>query len=70
MGKSSHYGYECFHCGHDTVVWDSDFDFSDFCLEGDGIVHCLHCANCGSEIFYQVPSSSNSDEDATEVIDD
>lgn len=64
------YGHSCFHCGHDTVVWDNDFDFSDFGLEGDGIVHCLHCANCGSEIFYHVPSSPSSDEDVTEVIAD
>lgn len=61
---------KCFHCGEDTVVWDNDFDFSDFGLEGEGIVHCLHCTNCGSEIFYQVPSSTDSDEDFTRPITD
>lgn len=26
--------YECFHCLEKAVVWDADFDFSDFMLEG------------------------------------
>ena len=46
--------YECFHCGHKSVVWDSDFDFEDFGYEGIGIVHCCHCDNCGAEIEYRV----------------
>lgn len=46
--------YECFHCGHRAVVWDADFDFSDFCLEGEGIVHVCHCSNCGAEIEYRI----------------
>lgn len=41
-------GYECFHCLCNSVVWDSDFDFEDCGYEGDGIVHLLHCANCGA----------------------
>ena len=28
--------YECFHCGHRSVVWDSDFIFEDFGYEGEG----------------------------------
>lgn len=32
----------------------SDFDFSDFGLEGEGIVHMCHCTNCGAEIEYKV----------------
>ena len=46
--------YECFHCGCRAVVWDADFDFSDFCLEGEGIVHVCHCSNCGAEIEYRI----------------
>ena len=45
--------YECFHCGHRSVIWDSDFTFEDYGLEGEGLVH--HCANCGAEIEYYVP---------------
>lgn len=46
--------YECFHCGHRSVVWQADFDFEDYCLEGQGIVHVLHCANCGADIEYRI----------------
>ena len=46
--------YECFHCGQNSVVWDSDFNFEDYCLEGEGIVHVCHCTNCGAEIEYRV----------------
>lgn len=47
--------YECFHCGTKSVVWDSDFDFEDYGLEGEGIVHVCHCGNCGARITYEVP---------------
>ena len=30
--------YTCYHCGADTVVWDSDFTFEDYNYEGDGLV--------------------------------
>ena len=47
--------FECFHCLARAVIWDADFDFSDFAYEGDGIVQILHCTNCGAEIEYRVP---------------
>ena len=47
--------YECFHCGEKSVIWDGDFSFKDYGLEGDGIVHDCHCENCGARIQYQVP---------------
>lgn len=46
--------YECFHCGARTVIWDADFDFDDFGLDGSGLVHVCHCANCGAYIEYQI----------------
>ena len=46
--------YECFHCGKISVVWDADFNFEDFCLEGEGIVHVCHCSNCGAEVEYRI----------------
>ena len=46
--------YECFHCGERAVIWDADFDFSDFDIEGEGIVHVCHCSNCGAFIEYHV----------------
>ena len=46
--------YQCFHCGSYSVVWGTDFDFSDYGLEGEGIVHSCHCGNCGADIEYYV----------------
>lgn len=51
--------FECFHCGERSVVWDNDFSFEDFCLEGEGIVHVCHCGNCGANITYEVPISDD-----------
>jgi len=47
--------YECFHCGHKSVIWDADFTFEDYGLDGEGLIHHCHCANCGAEIEYYVP---------------
>lgn len=47
--------YECFHCGARAVVWQADFDFSDYDLEGKGIVQELCCSNCGADITYRIP---------------
>ena len=47
--------YECFACGSRSVVWQCDYDYSDFGYEGEGIVHICHCVNCGAEIEYRVP---------------
>ena len=59
-----------FHCGC-RVIWDCDYSFEDFCYgeEGeDGIVHTLHCSDCGAEILYYVslnrPTDSEDDSDA------
>jgi len=47
--------YECFHCGEKSVIWDGDFSFEDYGLEGEGIIHECHCENCGAQITYQIP---------------
>ena len=44
--------YECFHCGHRSVIWQADFDLEDFGYEGNGLVHTLVCTHCGAEIEY------------------
>ena len=54
--------YECFHCLARAVVWDSDFSFEDFGLEGEGIVHICHCANCGAEIEYYISEKGEDEE--------
>lgn len=54
--------YECFHCLSKSVVWNADFDFEDYGLEGEGIVHCLTCANCGAEIEYYIRTDEDIEE--------
>lgn len=54
-------GYECFHCGSHSVYWGADFDFEDYGLEGEGIVHTCHCANCGADIEYYVKLGEEND---------
>ena len=58
--------YERFHCCTKSVVWDADFNFEDFCLEGEGIVHICHCSNCGAEIEYRVRTDNPDEEDPNE----
>ena len=49
--------FECFHCLIRAVVWDADFSGEDIGLEDeDAIVHFCHCAHCGAQIQYIVPS--------------
>lgn len=47
--------YECFHCGERAAVWQNDWSFEDYGLEGDGLVHELICSNCGAVITYEIP---------------
>lgn len=49
--------YECFHCGMKAVIWDGDFDASDYGYDDDGIIHEYHCSNCGARITYVVMNS-------------
>ena len=58
--------YECFNCLSRSVSLDTDFDFSGFGYEGEGIVHMYHCSNCGAEIEYRVPIEDQGEEDATD----
>ena len=54
--------YQCFHClARNSVVWNSDYDFEDFGIAGDGIVHCCTCSNCGAEIQYYIPINDEED---------
>lgn len=60
--------YECFHCGSVGVIWDADFDFSDFGYDGQGIVHVCHCTNCGAEIEYRIRIDDECDDAQLEDI--
>lgn len=54
--------YECFHCGHRSVVWQADFDFADLGYDGAGVVHVLHCSHCWAEIEYHVSCEEEDNE--------
>lgn len=54
FGKNRVKMYECFNCGVRAVIWDSDFDYEDYGLEGKGIIHECHCTNCGARITYYI----------------
>lgn len=46
--------FTCFHCGAKSVIWDSDFTFEDYGYIGEGLIHVLHCENCGAVIEYLI----------------
>ena len=56
--------FECFHCLSRSVVWGADFSFEDYGLEGEGIIHECHCANCGADITYYIRLDDPDKEDA------
>jgi len=62
MKENKETGYECFHCGHHTVYWESDFDFEDYGYEGEGIVQNCHCHHCGADIEYRIRFDNEDDE--------
>lgn len=58
-------GYQCFHCLKNAVSWDSDFNPEDMGYDDEeGVIHILHCSNCGTEIEYRV-FNRKEEEDAT-----
>lgn len=56
--------YECFHCGSRSVIWDCDFTFEDYGMDGDGLIHECHCENCGAWITYYLPMDDDGKEAA------
>lgn len=37
----------CWFC-NSTLIWNNDFSFEDYEIEGDGIIAVLTCTNCGA----------------------
>ena len=56
--------YQCFHCLHNSVIWDSDYDFDDYGEEGEGVIHECHCTKCGARITYRVLFNNDDKEKA------
>ena len=46
--------FECFHCLQRAVIWESDFTFEDYGLDGEWLIHECHCTNCGASITYYI----------------
>tara|TARA_Y100000310_G_scaffold301371_1_gene337820 strand:+ start:455 stop:619 length:165 start_codon:yes stop_codon:yes gene_type:complete len=42
---------KCWHCNN-KLIWGGDFDYSDYGIEGEGIVSNLSCMNedCGAYV--------------------
>lgn len=38
----------CWFCGVGKLIWNVDFSFEDYGLEGEGIVAILTCSECGA----------------------
>ena len=38
----------CWYCKNEELVWQNDFSYEDYGLDGDGIVSVLHCENCNA----------------------
>lgn len=55
-------GVTCFHCLRNSVIWDCDYEFSDFGYDGEGVVQILHCENCGAEIEYRIRLDDNKED--------
>jgi hypothetical protein len=45
-----------------SVIWNGDFDFSDYGLDGDGVIHECTCTNCGARITYEVPNKAEEED--------
>ncbi len=54
--------FECFHCMERAVIWDCDYDYSDYGYDGEGIIHVLHCTRCGAQIEYDIPMGAPDEE--------
>lgn len=44
----------CWFC-QSPMIWQSDFSFEDYCMEGEGIIANLRCSNCGADAEYRLP---------------
>ena len=57
------WNHPCFHCGSSNVDWDNDFSFDDYGLIGEGVVHALHCADCGARIEYYIGDEEGNEDE-------
>ena len=60
---------KCWHCNSE-VIWNSDFSYEDYALDGDGIVTVLTCSNEECQAMYECYKPLNiEEEEITEYYD-
>ena len=55
----------CWFC-NEEMIWGADFDFSDYGIEGSGIVATFSCTGCGATADFYT-SQEDTDENSTEA---
>ena len=45
---------KCYHCTSE-LIWNSDFSYEDYGLEGDGIISVLSCSCCNAMVEVYLP---------------
>lgn len=51
----------CWFCGEE-LIWNCDYSYEDYDLEGDGIIAVLTCPNCGATWEDYLESHSEEEE--------
>ena len=55
---------KCWHCNNE-LIWGGDFDYSDYGIDGEGIVSNLSCMNkdCGAyvEVYLKTDKKENNE---------
>jgi hypothetical protein len=46
---------KCPFCNEGELIWQSDFSFEDYSIDGDGIVQATGCTNCDVFIESHIP---------------
>lgn len=50
----------CWYCGGE-LLWQSDFNYDEVYLEGEGIVTYLVCTNCGADVEFSLRTDNQED---------
>lgn len=56
--KSMNYCY----CCKSKIIWQSDFEISEFGGEDEGIVSVWSCPNCGADVYIVMKTEEDEDE--------
>ena len=48
------FNMKCWYC-RENMIWGADFDYEDYCLEGEGIVSNFSCTGCEATTEFYLP---------------